>query len=161
LAAALAACEGGTTTAPHLSAEWTGSDTARFTARARVAWCPVARRLEVLAVREDDLGFGLVIYPSEALEAGEFPAIDPGADTVIRPGAAAAARRFTETSILAFQSDSGRLVLTRDGAAFDARFGFRLKSPDEANTVVVTGEATGLVPGPCLADSVPDAAPVQ
>jgi len=160
LAMALAACDN-TTTGPHVNASWTGSDTVRFTARAKVFWCPVARRLEVLAIRDDDLGFGLVLFPAGELEPGEFPAVDPGADTVTRPGVAAAARKFTETSILALQSDSGRLVLTRQGESFGAQFGFRLKSPDEANTVVVTGEATGLVPGPCIADSVPAAAPMQ
>jgi hypothetical protein len=160
LAVLLAACDD-TTTGPHVSAAWTGSDTARFTARAKVSWCPVARRLEVLAVRNDDLGFGLVVYPVNEIEPGEFPAVDPGADTVRRPSVAAAARKFTETNILALQSDSGSLVLTKEGESFGVRFGFRLKSPDEANTVVVTGEATGLVPGPCIADSVPAAAPVQ
>lgn len=160
LAAILGACDN-TTTGPQVSAAWTGSDTVRFTARAKVSWCPVARRLEVLAIRNDDLGFGLVVYPANELEPGEFPAVDPSADTVSRPGVAAAARKFTETSILALQSDSGSLVLTKEGESFGARFGFRLKSPDEANTVVVTGEATGLVPGPCIADSVPAAAPVQ
>jgi hypothetical protein len=157
--AALIAC-GRPARGARLSASWTGSDTARVSARASVAWCPVSGRLEVTAIR-DDMGFGLALYPVGEIAAGEFPALDAATDSVSRPGVRAAARRFSEKKILAFQSDSGGLVLTREGDAFRATFEFRMRSPDQAETVWVRGGATRLVPGACPADSVPSSAPVQ
>lgn len=155
----LAACErrpGG----PHLTASWTGADTTRIDAPAKVSWCPVAGRLEVTAIR-DDLGFGLVVYAAGELAPGEFPGFNPDLDTVPRPSAAAAARKYTEKNMIAFQSDSGALVLTRDGDAFGARFGFRMQALDRSGSIRVAGEASGLSPGACPADSVPAAAPAQ
>jgi hypothetical protein len=157
--AALLSCERPARGA-RLQASWIGSDTARVSAPATVAWCPVSGRLEVTAIR-DDMGFGLVLYPVGEVAAGEFPALDAAGDSITRPGVAAAARRFSEKSILAYQSDSGGLALTREGDAFRVTFDFRMRSPDQAETVWVHGGATRLVPGPCPADSVPSAAPVQ
>ncbi len=120
----------------------------------------MAGRLEVTAIRED-LGFGLAVYPAGDLGPGEFPGFDPGIDSVPRPGAAAAVRKFTERNMIAFQSDSGSLQLTRDGGAFGARFGFRMQALDHSGVIRVEGEASGLSPGACPADSVPATAPVQ
>lgn len=143
-------------TGPRLEAAWTGTDTGAIAATARVAWCSVAARLEVTAIRADQ-GFGLVIFPvGDSLSAGEFQSFDPGIDTALRPGVAAAARWFTDERMAAFQSDSGSLELARAGNGYDARFGFRLRGLDGQDTVVVTGRATGLmVDTPCPADSVP------
>ncbi len=151
----LSSCEQGGT-GPRLEAAWTGTDTGAIATTARVAWCPVAARLEVTAIRADQ-GFGLVIFPvGDSLSAGEFQSFDPGIDTAARPGVAAAARWFTDERMAAFQSDSGSLELARAGNGYDARFGFRLRGLDGQDTLVVTGRATGLmVDTPCPADSVP------
>ena len=149
-------------TGPRIEAAWTGTDTGAIAASARVAWCPAGARLEVLAIRADQ-GFGLVLFPAgDSLSAGEFQSFDPGIDTAVRPGVAAAARWFTDEKMAAFQSDSGTLELARAGSGYDARFGFRLRGLDGADTLLVTGRATGLVADtPCPADSVPPPASVS
>lgn len=157
----LAACRsGGGAGGPRLEASWVGADTGKFAGAARVAWCPTAARLEVTAAR-DDRGFGLVLYADGDLAPGSYPGFDPGIDTIHRPGAAAAVRWFTEQKIEGFQSDSGTLELSGRDSLYQARFAFRLRSIDSDDTLLVTGGATGLVPGPCPADSVPYTAPVQ
>jgi hypothetical protein len=145
---------------PRLNAAWTGSDTGRISAPAAASWCPVAGRLEVKAVK-GDMGFGLVLYPVSDLVAGTYPAFDPGADSVRRPGAAGAARWFTNHDVVGYQSDSGSVELTRKDERLQLRFGFRLRSLNGEDTVVAEGRAASLEPGPCLADSVPIAAPIQ
>ncbi len=143
-------------TGPRIEAAWTGTDTGAIAASARVAWCPAGARLEVMAIRADQ-GFGLVLFPAgDSLSAGAFQSFDPGIDTAVRPGVAAAARWFTDERMAAFQSDSGTLELARTGSGYDARFGFRLRGLDGEDTLLVTGRATGLVADtPCPADSVP------
>jgi hypothetical protein len=145
---------------PRLNAAWIGSDTGKISAPAAASWCPVAGRLEVKAVK-GDMGFGLVLYPVSDLAAGTYPAFDPGVDSVRRPGAAAAARWFTEQDIVGYQSDSGSVELTREDERLQLRFGFRLRSLDGEKIVVAEGRAASLEPGPCPADSVPNAAPIQ
>jgi len=145
---------------PRLTADWIGSDTGRISASATASWCPVAGRLEVKAAR-GDTGLGLVLYPVSDLAAGTYPAFDPGVDTVHRPGATGAARWFTDRDMVGYQSDSGSVELTREDDRLQLRFGFRLRRLDGEATVVAEGRATGLDPGPCPADSVPNSAPTQ
>jgi hypothetical protein len=152
-------CGGGSDGA-RLTASWTGSDTGRLAAPATAIWCPVASRLEVKAVRQD-VGFGLVVYPRSDLAVGDYPAFDPGIDSVLRPGASGAARWYSEQEIVGYQSDSGSVGLTRSGDRLQLRFGFRMRSLEGKDTIRATGKATGLVPGPCPADSVPNATPTQ
>ena len=154
-----AAC-GKVGSAPRLAADWVGSDTGRISASPTASWCPVAGRLEVKAAR-GDTGFGLVLYPVSDLAAGTYPAFDPGVDTVHRPGATGAARWFTERDVVGYQSDSGSVELTRENDRLQLRFGLRLRRLNGAATVVAEGRATGLEPGSCPADSVPNAAPTQ
>jgi hypothetical protein len=135
-------------------------DPQSFSGPARAAWCPGAHRLEVTAVNED-MGFGLVIYPQDSLVTGRYPGFDPGIDTVSRPGAAGVARWFTEQRVLGLQSDSGALRLTRNGDRFDISFGFRLRALDGSDTTRASGRALGLRPGPCAVDSLPGTAPKQ
>jgi hypothetical protein len=166
---ALAALAAGCTSRPgggRLEASWRDRDAAKpapprtISAPAKAAWCPGWKRLEVTAVQED-LGFGLAIYPAESLVPGGYPAVDPGFDSVARPGAAGVARWFGEQTIEGLQSDSGALQLTRNDGRYDASFGFRLRSLDGVDTIRVTGRARGLVPGPCPVDSVPATTPQQ
>lgn len=157
LAALLAACD-----APagegRLSAAWIGADTGEVSAPAAAVWCRDANRLEVTLVQED-LGIGFVLYPADTGLAGEFPAFDPGADTVVRPSAAAAVRWFTEQAIEGYQSDSGTMILEGSAPRLSGRFGFRLRSLDGLKKVRLTGTLTELVPGPCQSDSLPAAGP--
>lgn len=144
----------------RLEVSWVGSDTGGLSAPAQVAWCPVASRLEVTAVR-DDQGFGLVVYPLGELAAGSYPAFDAGIDTTHRPGVATAARWFKDEYLAAFQGDSGVLELARAGDRWEATFTVRLRGLERTDTLLATGRATGLTPGPCAADSVPPGAPIQ
>ncbi|MBK7717287.1 MAG: hypothetical protein IPI38_18115 [Gemmatimonadetes bacterium] len=160
---ACTACQSDAPSGARLEASWTATDTnlaaGKLAAGAQSAWCPVAARLEVTAVREDQ-GLGLALYPEQAIGPGSYPVFDPGIDTLTpRPGAAGALRWFTEQRLEAFQSDSGTVELTAAGEGFDARFGLRLVSLDRPETLRVTGTATGLVAGPCPVDAIPPTAP--
>ena len=135
-----------------LHAAWVGLDTGAVEGAARAVWCPEERRLELTAM-ENDAGVGFVLYPASTLEPGEYPAFDPGADTVRRPGAAAAVRRFTDAAVRGYQGDSGSLLLRREGKALAGKFGFRLRSLEGTDTLRLTGDFTGSVPGSCPADS--------
>ncbi len=158
------ACQSDAPSGARLEASWTATDTAlaagKLSAGAQAAWCAVATRLEVTAIREDQ-GIGLVLYPADAIGPGTYPAFDPGIDTLIpRQGAAGALRWFTEQRLEAFQSDSGAVELSAAGEGFNARFGLRMVSLDRPETLRVTGTAKGLVAGPCPVDSIPSTAPV-
>lgn len=142
----------------RLTASWNGADTGKVAARPAAVWCQDARRLEVTLVR-DDLGIGLVLYPADTLAPGEFPAFDPGADTVTRPSAAAALRWFSEQAIEGYQSDSGLVVLEEAEGRFSGSFGFRLHSLDDAKILWLTGSLAGIAPGACRSDSLPASGP--
>jgi hypothetical protein len=164
LVAAVGGCNrassGGRIEVTYTIDEEKSKDPRAYSGPARAFWCPGAGRLEVMSVNED-MGFGLVLYPEDSLVAGNYPSFDPGIDSVRRPGAAGVARWYTEQRIVGLQSDSGMLKLVRDGAKYDATFGFRLRSLDASDTTRVTGRASGLVPGACPADSLPSTAPKQ
>lgn len=145
---------------PRLTASWSGSDTGKVSVAPTVIWCPVASRLEVKGVRED-VGFGLVLYPQSELAAGDYPAFDPGLDSVRRPGSSGAARWFTQQEIIGYQSDSGSVALNKSTDGVQLKFRFRLRSLNGKDTIRATGAANDLVPGACPADSVPNPAPKQ
>ncbi|MEO8634415.1 MAG: hypothetical protein ABI587_03960 [Gemmatimonadales bacterium] len=149
----LLAC-GGRAGGPRLDARWIGSDTGAFTGTAKVVWCGSIQRLELIAVDDNDAGIGLTIFPAVELRPGHYDAFDPGIDTVRRPGAAAAARFFTEQAVKGFQSDSGSLDLERTGSTFGARFGFRMRSLEGGDTVRLTGHVKDVVPGRCPGDTI-------
>ncbi len=157
LAALLTAC-GGSPREGQLTASWIGADTGKVSAPVAVAWCRDARRLELTLV-QDDFGIGLVLYPADTALTGEFPAFDPGADTVVRPSAAAAIRWFTEQAIEGYQSDSGALVLEEKGPRLSGSFGFRLRALDGLKKVRLTGTLSDLAPGACPSDSLPTGGP--
>lgn len=138
----------------RMTASWTGADSGKVAAQPEVIWCQDDRRLVVTLVR-DDLGVGLVLYPAESLAGGEYPAFDPGRDTIVRPSAAAGLRWFTEQAIVGYQSDSGGVVLEQDGPRFSGRFAFRLHSIENPRTILMTGTLKGLTPEPCSTDSLP------
>jgi hypothetical protein len=131
-----------------LSASWIGSDTGKIAARPRAAWCPDARRLELFAEKGDQ-GLGLVLYPAGELQPGSYPVFDPRADSLRRPGVAAAVRWFTERSMAAYQSDSGGLELERAGSELAGSFGIRMRGLVEGRAVRLTGRFSGVKPGPC------------
>ncbi|HXW96080.1 MAG TPA: hypothetical protein VEI47_00740 [Gemmatimonadales bacterium] len=144
----------------QLKVSWTGSDTTSISVTPTVAWCPVANRLEVRAIT-DDQGFGLVLYPQGELAPGEYPIFDPATDTIRRPGGTAAARRFTQREVLGFESDSGAIELTRAAGLLQLRFGVRMIRPSSRDTIRAEGEANGLRPSACPGDSVPNGSPKQ
>ncbi len=151
LSVPLVACPG-PTGGGSFHASWAGLDTGRVTGKPHATWCPGARRLEISAVQGDQ-GVGLALYPDSSPEAGAYPAFDPGADTVRRPGVAAGLRWFSESAVRGYQGDSGSLTLTREGERLSGRFGFRLRSLEGADTVRMSGEFSGAAPGNCPADS--------
>ncbi|TFG49016.1 MAG: hypothetical protein E4H38_05565 [Gemmatimonadales bacterium] len=138
---------------PHLRAAWDGPKAGKLRAAPTAAWCPRARRLEVGAIRED-VGVALAIYPEEALGAGRYEAFDPGRYAMQRPGSAAALRWFTEQEVKGYQSDSGVATVTMEDGKYGVQFGYRLVSVTLTDTLRVTGQATGLIPGACPADDV-------
>jgi len=138
---------------PSFRASWDGPKTGKLRAPATAAWCPNARRLEVSAIRED-VGVAITVYPEETLEAGSYEAFDPSRYAMQRPGSAAALRWFTEQEVRGYQSDSGVATVTMENGEYGVQFGYRLVSVTLTDTVRVTGQATGLIPGPCPADEV-------
>lgn len=69
-----------------------------------------------------DSGFGLVIYPMDSLASGAYPAFDAADSMVTRPGAAVAARWFTETTIQGYRADSGTVSVTLGSGAVGGEF---------------------------------------
>jgi hypothetical protein len=147
----LVACE--TAGGPRLKASWDGAKAGKLRAQAIAAWCPQARRLEVEAIRED-AGIALVIYPEDTLGTGSYEAFDPGRYAMQRPGSAAALRLFNDQEVKGYQSDSGLAAVTLEAGKYALQFGYRLVSVTLSDTLRVTGQATGLVPGPCRADDM-------
>lgn len=145
----------GPTTGPgSFSASWIGADTGKLSAAPRAVFCVEGNHLELIASR-GDLGVGLAVYPTAGPDAGTYEGFDPAADTVKRPGVTAAARWFTEREIKAYQSDRGTLTLTRKGEALSGTFAIHLrKVAADTDTLVLSGRFSGVVPGPCVPDTV-------
>ncbi len=122
-AALLWACSRAQSGSPsgRLRVSWTGADSGRFEAPAAGGWCASQHRLEVTAVR-GDTGFGLVIYPIDTLTPGAYPAFDAADSMVTRPGAAVAARWFTETTIQGYRADSGTVSVSLGSRAVGGQF---------------------------------------
>jgi hypothetical protein len=134
-----------------------GSDTGKLSAAPRAAFCTEGNHLEILATK-GDLGIGLAIYPGEKLEDGSFEAFDPSVDSISRPGVAAAARWFTEREIAAYQSDWGSLKLKKRGQVLSGGFAMHLRKVGvDSDTIVLNGHFSGVVPGPCVPDTVSQA----
>lgn len=155
---AFAGCRSDTSGAPaegrgSFSASWVGSDTGKLSGTPRAALCREGNLLEIL-VSKGDVGVGLVLYPEKELAAGNYRAFHPQ-DSVLRPGVAAAARWFTERDIRAFQSDWGSLHLAQAGGAYSGGFGLRLRRVGaDTDSIMLSGQFKGVVPGPCGSDSV-------
>lgn len=136
------------------SVSWVGSDTGKLSATPRAVFCSDANHLEILASK-GDLGVGLAVYPQAELTEGTYSGFTPGADTIPRPGVSAAARWFTEREIEAFQSDRGTLDLRHKGETFSGGFELHLrKIGADTDTIVLRGHFSGVIPGPCGADTV-------
>ena len=171
LTLSLGACHTGSE-GGRLEASWIGADTGHFAAPAKAEWCRVAGRLEVTAV-QGDVGFGLALYPAGELVDGEYPVvdsaaesvavsdIDSGTDSIVRPSASGAYRKFPEQRVAGFLGDSGSVVLAHQGGRVELGFRFRMPSVEGKDTIEAKGTAAGLVPGDCLSDSIPNSSPVQ
>jgi hypothetical protein len=97
----------------RLSARWTGPDTAAFSARAVAEWCSSLHLLEIRAIA-GDTGMAIVLYPADTVKAGTYPVRRPDrADTTRPPSAAVALRWFSKTTIMGYQSDTGRVNVER------------------------------------------------
>jgi hypothetical protein len=151
------ACTGRGSTG-DLSASWIGSDTASFSAPATALWCARERYLELSSV-EVDTGVGLVLYPVDSLGSGDYPVFNPGGGTSPRPGAAVAARWFTQTLIKGYQSDSGRVHLVVSPAGrFSGSIAARLHNGQGSGVIRLKGEFTGVrtdsTPLRCPSDTI-------
>ncbi|MEP6572811.1 MAG: hypothetical protein ABJD11_08945 [Gemmatimonadota bacterium] len=123
----------------RLEASWSGGpDTGRISAPAVARWCAPGHRLEVTAVL-GDTGVGVVVYPTDSVRSGTYKVFNP-TGAALRPGAAIAARWFTETAIRGAQGDSGTVTLETD------RNG-RLSGTVSAATLGVPGLTKGRMRG--------------
>jgi hypothetical protein len=97
----------------RLSVRWTGPDTAAFSARAVAEWCGSLHLLEIRATA-GDTGLGIVLYPVDTIMPVAYPVRRPDlADTTRPPAAAVALRWFSQTTIMGYQGDSGRVTVER------------------------------------------------
>jgi hypothetical protein len=148
--------EGVAGAAGRLSANWIGADTGKLNGPARAGWCDDDHRLELTAV-QGDAGVGLALYPVADLRPGTYAASLPAADsTPHRPGVTGAARWFTDKAIAAYQSDSGALELSVSRGTLAGTFDFHMHALDGTDTVRLSGRFSGVRPGVCAADSLPD-----
>ena len=156
---AATACGDSSEAAPgaRLSARWTGADTAAFSGPAVAEWCAPLRILEIRAAA-GDTGLGIVLYPPDSLEAGAYPVRRPDmADTARPPSAAVALRWFSQTTVLGYQGDTGRVTLERErDGSLAGRFnvgarpfvtGSRLHLTGQFEGVPVTAAPAGCVGG--------------
>lgn len=154
----LAGCRGASTSGTaegqgSFSASWVGSNTGKLSGTPRAVFCREGNHLEIMASR-GDVGVGLAVYPAKDLVSGNYEGFDPQ-DSIVRPGVAGAARWFTERDIRAFQSQSGSLNLVKNGAAWSGGFGLQLRRVGaDTDSIMLSGQFRGVVPGPCPADSV-------
>ena len=97
----------------RLSVRWTGPDTVALSATAVAQWCSSLHLLEIRATA-GDTGIALVLYPSDTIDAGVYPVRRPDvADTTRPPSAAVAVRWFSQTTVMGYQGDTGRVIVER------------------------------------------------
>jgi hypothetical protein len=145
----------------RLSARWTGADTAAFSGAAVAEWCAPLRILEIHAAA-GDTGLGIALYPPDTLDAGPYPVRRPDlADTALPPSAAVALRWFSQTTVMGYQGDSGRVTLERraDGS-LAGRFNVGARPFVTGSRLHLTGQFEGVrvIPAParCVGRGVKD-----
>ncbi len=151
--AVAAACSPGESAerpAGSLEVQWVGADTGKLAAPAVAEWCDSLRVLELRALR-GDTGVALALYPADSLVPGDYRVVSPERGDSVRPAAAVALRRFAETTIQGFRSDSGSVRLTAAGPGA-GRFTARLRSSTEGRRLTVSGSFSGVTIAPAPPD---------
>ena len=123
---------------PELVVEWTGSDTGRLVASARVEWCDALRMLEVRGVHGDS-GLALAIYPVGPARPDSYAVVAPEDADSLRPAAAVALRWFAETAVKGYQGHRGALVLTRADDRATGRFEAAMRSINDGTRLDLRG----------------------
>lgn len=164
----LGACRAGSSTKPSgpwLQATWSGAATGGIAAPAIAEWCDTLHLLEIRAVH-GDTGVALALYPSEAMRPGAYPVQRPELADSIPPAAAVAVRWFGETTIQAYQGQSGQVVIDRGGRTLSGRFEASSLPPGGTGKLKLSGWFRDLSIRPaargCVArGSVPPAPPAS
>jgi hypothetical protein len=161
--AAVLACGGrdGSSGNGEFTVEWLGADTGGISTAPVSAWCRGDTVLKVIATRGED-GVGVAVFPAAEPEPGSYPIFDPVADSVrSRPGAFIGSRWLDDKSVVAYQSDSGSVVLTREATGLAGTFTVRMHGVNSSDTIRMTGHFGGVTPGPCPTDPTPPRAAGQ
>ena len=135
---------GQTPAGPRLEVRWTGSEAATFHAPATAAWCDSLNLLEIVGL-SGDTGLAIAIYPREGIATGAYPVRPPAAADSMPPSSAIGLRWFSQTAVRGFQSDSGKLSLTRaaDGS-LSGQFRAAAHPVTGKGPLTLTGSFSGL-----------------
>ena len=92
-----------------------------------------------------DTGIGIAVYPRQLATSGNYPIRAPDSARAAPPSAAIGLRWFSQTAVRGFQSDSGRLSLTRaaDGT-LSGRFTATARPSTGKGPLSLTGSFDGL-----------------
>jgi hypothetical protein len=126
----------------RVTLSWTGSDTGRLEAPATARWCPADTALEIVGIVADS-GAGVAIFPPDTITPGVYPVGVPG-ESVARPRAGVALRRFGENLILGLYSLSGTVTVDT-GSPLHGSLVATLKDVNTGSQLNVTGNFSGLV----------------
>jgi hypothetical protein len=112
--------------------------------------------------RGGDTGLGIALYPPDTLDAGPYPVRRPDlADTALPPSAAVALRWFSQTTVMGYQGDSGRVTLEREAdGSLAGRFNVGARPFVTGSRLHLTGQFEGVrvmpAPARCVGRSVKD-----
>jgi hypothetical protein len=93
-----------------------------------------------------DTGMGLALYARDTVEAGQYPVRRPDvADTALPPSAAVALRWFSQTTVMGYQGDSGRVTLEHEAdGSLAGRFNVGARPFVTGSRLHLTGQFEGL-----------------
>lgn len=134
----------GSTAGARVEVRWTGAEAASFQAPATAEWCDTLRLLQIIAM-SGDTGIGIAIYPRELATSGSYTIRAPDSARAAPPSAAIGLRWFSQTAVRGFQSDSGRLSLTRGAdSTLSGRFTASARPATGKGPLSLTGSFEGL-----------------
>jgi len=127
-----------------MEARWSGADTGSLRATATARWCAEPRFGEVLGVR-GDTGIAIVIRRADSLAPGRYPAVLPDSADTASASATVGLRFLARTSISGYQSDSGRVTLSRDaGHRLAVEFDVHARVVGAVGSIRLQGRAAGV-----------------